>query len=338
MNNIYQKLRFFSRLKSPRIKLTGIAFLHLTGQRYLGLFIDPVLSCNFRCKMCYFSDPEIRKTYSGKMDDRQIEKIANALFHRALKLQIGCGAEPTLYKNLAHIIRLGHRYRIPYISMTTNGNLLTEDQMETYVKAGLNELTLSTHGITKKTYEELMVNGNFEIFCELLQMLARIKKKNPGFKIRINYTMNEDNIEELGNLFSFFEGIPFDILQLRPIQQIGDTAYRNFSLERIHSGYDRIIEPIRAECKRRDITLLAPTRKNLIVLEEEPETDNSVYEATYCYVSPHHCWKDDFDPDHDTYESYTRRTGLTRTLTRKIFGKSAGKKKEVTRKLNYTID
>ena len=338
MNNIYQKLRFFSRLKNPRIKLAGIEFLHLTGKRYLGIFLDPVLACNFRCKMCYFSDPEIRKTYTGKMDHNQLNKVAKALFHRALKLQIGCGAEPTLYKELAHIVRLGRLYNIPYISMTTNGNLLTGEQVEEYVRAGLDELTISTHGIKKETYEELMVNGDFDTFCRLLEILAAVKKKYPAFKIRINYTLNEDNIEELKSLFTFFDGIPFDILQLRPIQQIGDTAYHNFSLERIHACYDEIIGPIREKCKKRNIILLAPTKENLVVLEKEPETDNSIAEMTYCYISPHHCWKDDFNPDTDTYESYTRRIGLTKKLFRKIFGKSAKKEKEVTRKLNYTID
>ena len=57
--------------------------------------------------MCYFSDDEKRKEMHGNLTKQDMENIAEALFHRALKLQIGCGAEPSLYKNLVEIVRLG---------------------------------------------------------------------------------------------------------------------------------------------------------------------------------------------------------------------------------------
>lgn len=100
MKNIYNLFRIASRIRSQRLKLLGIYFLHMTRQRYLGVFIDPILACNFRCRMCYFSDGEKRKTLKGSLAFQDIEAISKSLYHRALKLQIGCGAEPTLYKDL----------------------------------------------------------------------------------------------------------------------------------------------------------------------------------------------------------------------------------------------
>ena len=111
--NFYKLLKLFSQIKSPRIKLGGLLAMHVLKKRYIGIFLDPVLACNLRCRMCYFSDAEKRKQMQGILAEEDVKLIAKALFHRALKLQIGCGAEPTLYKSLPSLVRLGKQYGIP---------------------------------------------------------------------------------------------------------------------------------------------------------------------------------------------------------------------------------
>ena len=90
--NIYNILRLGTQIKSRRLKLLGIWLFHVLGKRYIGIFLDPVLACNFRCKMCYFSDEQKRKSLRGTLKYEEIEAIAGSLFHRALKLQVGCSA------------------------------------------------------------------------------------------------------------------------------------------------------------------------------------------------------------------------------------------------------
>jgi molybdenum cofactor biosynthesis enzyme MoaA len=133
--------------------------------------------------MCYFSDEEKRKNCRGIFRFEDIERIAKALFERELKLQIGCGAEPTLYKDLIKIIALDKQYKISYISLTTNGNLLTKELISDATEAGLNEITLSTHGMTKKAYEHLMTNGRFDLFRQTLQYIKEVKTIYPKFKL-----------------------------------------------------------------------------------------------------------------------------------------------------------
>ena len=336
MKNVYSLLRIASRIRSQRIKLLGISFLHLTRRRYLGIFIDPVLACNFRCRMCYFSDTEKRKSLKGSMSFLDIETISKSLFHRALKLQIGCGAEPTLYRNLEGVVALGRKCKVPYISLTTNGNLLTYESLYNLVVAGLNELTLSMHGVTKETYEFMMVNGRYESFCVLIDAVAKIKQQYRDFKLRINYTMNEDNIEELSSLFDCFPDLPVDILQLRPIQKIGNTVYDNFSLDKLFSYFDAVIVPLRDECMRRGITCLVPTKENLVVLQDT-ETTDMITDATYCYISPDVCWKSDFDFYTQTFENYSRKHHLGWSLIKKVCLPAKKTSIKTTRKMNYSV-
>jgi len=333
MKNVYFLLKLNRYIRSPRVKNLGIYFLHLTNKRYLGIFLDPVLACNLRCRMCYFSDPEKRKTMKGVFDKEDIVRLADALFHRALKLQIGCGAEPSLFAHNREIIRIAKEKKVPYISMTTNANLFSEEDWWQLVEAGLDEVTLSVHGVTKESYEYFMEKAVFEKFHSALATLTEIKKKYPSFQIRLNYTVNKDNLDELQFFFDVFGNYLFDILQIRPIQQIGNTDYHDFSWKEIYEHYDFVIEKIKSECKEKGITCIAPAKNDLIADENENST---VVESTYCYVSPKYVWKDDFNLKEDDYESYAKRTHLGRKLLANVFRSKKSFEKS-KKKLNYEI-
>lgn len=339
--NFYRLFGLFGKLQSPRVKLLGLYVLHITGKRYLGVFLDPVLACNFRCKMCYFSDEEKRKSMHGSLSPDEISQAAKALFHRTLKLQIGCGAEPTLYKELEQIVRIGKKYGIPYISLTTNGNLLTESKLTALVRAGLNEITISLHGIKKETYEFLMTNGKFDRFLRLLNDLKEVKKEFPAFKVRINYTMNADNIEELGEFWSVFNDIPIDVLQLRPIQEIGKSEYDNFDLNKISDSFENILIPLVESCKSKKIICLTPDKSNLVALKENtPDKNKIIEDLTYCYYSPNGCLNDGFDYKTENFETYSKRTKRGTFILKNLFKYSAGTtghEKEVTRRMNYSV-
>jgi molybdenum cofactor biosynthesis enzyme MoaA len=286
--------------------------------------------------MCYFSDEEKRKSYRGIFRFEDIELIAKALFGRALKLQIGCGAEPTLHKDLIKIIALGKQYKIPYISLTTNGNLLTKEQISKAAGAGLNEITLSTHGLTKKTYEYLMTNGRFDLFMQTLQHVKEVKTQYPAFRLRINHTINNDNVDELAHLWNVI-GNEVNILQIRPVQKIGNSEYADFDMTGIYNRYDTVLAPVAEECKRRKITCLIPAKKHVLALKNDEIQDGVVESETYCYVSPQGCWQDDFDYRTETFGSYARKHHLGSRLFAGIFTRSETGKTNVSRKMNYSI-
>ena len=242
--NLYKLMKMAVGHGLPQpVKLAGLAMLYRLRRRTAGVFLDPVLACNLRCRMCYFSDPVKRASMKGFMSDSQLDDRAKALFPYALKLQIGCGAEPTLYPRLEEIITLGRQYGVPYISLTSNGQLIGSGKcpLEPLVRAGLNELTLSLHGTTREVYENLMPGADFDTFGRLTTEIARVKRLFPEFKLRVNYTVNSLNVLDLKddrfwNLWHE-DGMP-DIVQLRPVQKIGESNWQDFDpqlLERIYN-------------------------------------------------------------------------------------------------------
>jgi MoaA/NifB/PqqE/SkfB family radical SAM enzyme len=331
--NIYKLLKLNRVVKNHRIKFLMLYLLHKFKMRYLAVNLDPVMACNLRCKMCYFTDADYVKTLKGQFKEEELNQVAKTIFKRALKLQIGCGTEPTLYKDLEKIVELGKAYKVPYISITTNANLLDEEKIEALLKAGLNEFTISLHGVNKESYENFMKKASYEKFHNAFKAFEKLKLEY-DFKVRINYTFNKDNFYELSEIFNHFSGKSFDILQIRPIQKIGNTEYNDFVLESIRSDYPQLIKDIRNECKQNNITLLAP---NEIPKASETNASSFIFDYTFCYISPNKFWKPNFDWRTETFEDFSHEIGWSKLLFSNVF-KSKTKLKTLSNRLNYEID
>ena len=341
--DIYKILKFNNAIKSHRIKFLGLWLLSVLNKRYLAIQFDPVLACNLRCKMCYFSDADfVKKNMKGIFQEEDLEGLANINFKNALKLQIGCGAEPTLFKHNTKLIQIAKKHKVPHISMVTNGNLLDQKDVNDFAHAGLNEFILSMHGVSKSTYEDLMDKGDYEKFHEVLKNITNQKESNPKLKLRINYTFNADNFHELKDFFKIYNQYAIDVIQLRPIDKIGESTYNNFSLKSIEKDYAAISEYLKHEATKRGITLLLPKTIN----REESKSfsvktkNNSSYllPFTYCYVSPKYYWRDDFDWKNETFSNWKKRNHWNKTLFKNIFVSKKELEKPNRNMLNYSVE
>jgi len=331
--NVYKLLRLNRLIKNHRIKFFGLYLLHKLNLRYLAVNLDPVMACNLRCKMCYFTDAEYVKTLKGQFKPQELDRVAKVIFNRALKLQIGCGTEPTLYKNLESIVALGKKYNVPYISLTTNANLLTEEKIENLLKEGLNEFTISLHGVNKESYESFMKKASYEKFHNAFKAFAKLKESY-NFKVRINYTFNKDNFYELKDFFDHFDGRSFDILQIRPIQRLGNTEYNDFDLDSLRDDYPAMIARIRSNCKANNITLLASDE---IPINNSINSSSFIFDYTFCYVSPDKFWKPEFNWKTQSFNDFSREIDWSNTLFTNIF-KSKLELRNLSNRLNYEIE
>lgn len=340
IGNLKQKVAArVSRSAHTRLKLALIALLHSLHKRYIGVYIDPILACNLRCKMCYFSDPERVKEMKGSLNREDVEALAHSLFSHALRLQVGCGAEPTLSPEALHLIELGKSYRVPFISLITNGNLLSYQDIEAYARAGLNELTLSLHGTTRHTYEYLMERGSFDKFLQLLEHAHAVKQCFPSLHIRINYTLNEDNLADLALFPQLLAPYAIDKVQIRPVQKIGDSAYNNFSMTLLIDNYETVLLPVQQQLCERGITVLCPTKEKMAKTHNPPRRLDVLFEEfTYYYLSPKSLGKAGIDFRTTPFDTYASRQKILRRIFKAMATpNNAYQEKEAytTKKLNY---
>lgn len=337
----YRLLSLVAGRKLPgAFKVFGLSAMHILRRRTVAVYIDPSTGCNLRCRMCYFSNPE-HDSRARQISPERLDAAARAFYRRALKVQIGCGTEPTLYKNLDTIIADAKAQGVPYISLTTNGQLLAADptRLESMIKAGLNEITISAHGTRAQTYEYLMPGARFDRFCHLVEILADLKKRYPAFTIRLNFTFNSMNIADLAPepFWDLWSAVTPDIIQLRPVQNMGGTAWTDYDTSALKQHYDNTIARIVADCRSRNIRIIAPEKEQLDTVDDQQDWATAAIEdVCYCYISPDGIYKPDFNETQDTYESYHRRHHTLRHGLTLIFSHKS-RRRNASKKLNYTV-
>ncbi|HTS10143.1 MAG TPA: radical SAM protein [Candidatus Eisenbacteria bacterium] len=316
MDRFYKLLQMNRLVHSHRLKFAGLLAMHYLRQRYLCLRFDPVMSCNLRCQMCYFSAPDFVKEHTGRFSWEQVERLAEVFFPWTLQLYIGCGTEPTTYKRFLDIHSLARKHRVPMVGMVSNGQLLTAEHVERLVDERLDELTLSTHGVTRETYERLMTRASFDKFLHLLETLDSIKRRKglSAPQLRMNYTVNPANLDELSSFFDTYGKVNIRTLQVRPIIDFGTQQYRE-KLDSYQSRYKGILTQLRKECERRQIRLLANFDD---FLYSKRTTQAALHDEITVYIDPETISKAGFDYQHESYLAYCKRTGWSKSIARKM--------------------
>lgn len=198
----------------------------------------------------------------------------------------------------------------------------------------MNEVTVSLHGVFEETYHEMMTKGNYRVFMEVLMVIKQLKIKYPHFKLRINYTFNENNFHELNHFWEVFNELPIDILQIRSIQQIGNSSYQNFSLDKIIPVYDEMLVSLKEHCKNRDVLFLASSKEQL---SSKLSLNSIIRDFTYCYISPNFFWQDDFKWKKETYNQYAKRVNWSLQILKNVFASKKRLKKLENKTLNYEV-
>jgi len=306
-----------NRLLPARLKFAAALAADIVGARHLVVRLDPIIACNLKCGMCYFSDEKFLPPGPARRFTKEdIDRLAEMFFPQALQVHIGCGTEPTMFKGYPALVEVARKHKVPFIGFTTNGQLLTAGHLRSMIESGLSEITLSTHGVRKETYERLMAGSSFDRYHANLRMLVDLKKalKTDRPRIRINYTVNSSNLAELPEFFTRFDDYGISVLQVRPMADIGDTAYRWEDLSAHATEFNDTVALLAEECRARDITLLAGT-----VDPQAVNTYASVYEVAVMRVlDPNMTWTPDFDFRAMTYREYKKRWKYRQQLLRYI--------------------
>jgi molybdenum cofactor biosynthesis enzyme MoaA len=311
VRTVYRLLKLNHLIRNPRLKLASIALAHAVGLRHLVVRLDPVVACNLRCTMCYFSDKQYVRTHKGIFSSDEIARIAALLFPRALLVVVGCGAEPTLYKDFPEIVRLAKQHAVPNVSMVTNAQLLTEKHIEHLVDYGLDEIMISVHGTTRETYERFMAGASFEKLHAVLQTLRDVKSRRRSLfpRLRINYTVNSENIDELTALFDVFGDYDLSTLQIRPVMDLGGQ-YRDPIGTAELAKFRAVTAALGREAHVRGVTYLA----NVGDPTYTQPASSAVFQAVNRGISPEKVWREDFNWRNETYEDYCIRTRWIRKL------------------------
>lgn len=157
--------------------------------------------CNLRCKHCY----EDAGTYRPELSTEErflavdsLSKIAGV----GLPALSFSGGEPLLRKDFFEVAAYARR-KIPYVSVATNGTLLTKDNVSQMKNVGIDFVEVSLDGATKTVHEGFrQVRGCFEKTMKGIENCV-----NEGLETCIASTIQRENLGEVEKLIKTADGL-----------------------------------------------------------------------------------------------------------------------------------
>lgn len=212
MANYFYKIKTYYR--------NGISYV-LGSERVFGppihVHVEITNICNFRCVYCPQSLPDehFKILGRGKMSLDTFRRIVDKLTLRynIERLILTRDGEPLVHPRLEEFIKYA-RSRIPIVTLSSNGSLLTEHRADALIASGLSMMK-GDFCYDKNLYEDLRVGGSYDKTLQgYLNILKAAKKRNVFFQLVIldlasyqydNTSEILDSVERLKTLFAGFE-------------------------------------------------------------------------------------------------------------------------------------
>ena len=201
--------------------------------------------CNYHCKHCgnnsvCVKETDLKKNEIYDLLDQMIEM-------KLLKINF-TGGEPTTNPNLIDYIRYV-KGRIPRITITTNGSLITKEKAKELKDAGLNMAKVSLDGMSDFHDEFRNSKGAYE------KVINAIKNfKECGIEVRVQSTLTKDNQDDLLKVMEVLSDLRISHQTIVPVCPIG-RAEKEMMLSKeeykkfIERMYQKVIELIKKGTK-----------------------------------------------------------------------------------------
>lgn len=172
--------------------------------------------CNFRCRYCM--DPDVR--FMRRMDllrDSEmlhLVRVAASLGVRRIRLT---GGEPALHPTLLELIADLHAIGLDDLAMTTNGSVLTRDELRACRDAGLDRITVSLDTLREDRFAHIARSTS--TVARVVQTIEDAVAVGLG-PVKVNVVVmrgfNDDELPDLAGLARRF-GVDVRLIEFMPL-------------------------------------------------------------------------------------------------------------------------
>jgi len=162
---------------------------YLSSYPYKGV-LNLTDACNLRCRFCeiHYVFQKYPIQYKNFINLRILKGYYPLLSRMKSLAFYGATGEPLLNPNSSDIIRfLKNKNPEIFLSVNTNGLLLTDRNIRAMVEVGFDGVLISIHSASKKAYQYL-VGGNYDNLIKNIGKLAKEKNEQAKEKPRVGLT------------------------------------------------------------------------------------------------------------------------------------------------------
>jgi len=169
--------------------------------------------CNLKCKHCYSISGNV--DFAGELNTAQVYDVMDDLKAFKVPVLILSGGEPLLRPD---IFDISHRAKDMgfYVGLSSNGTLITKDNIDLIAKVNYNYLGVSLDGIGETNDQFRGKNG---AFSEALTGIRLAQDK--GIKVGMRFTATMDNIHQLPDMLALMKNENVDKFYLSHLSYAG---------------------------------------------------------------------------------------------------------------------
>lgn len=247
----------------------------LINHRLIDLFWECTLTCNAKCKHCGSSAE--KKKYDGELTTEEIKnafkQIASDMDASKILINV-TGGEPLVRKDLCEVMEYATNELGFHWGMTTNGILLTEENIEKLRKANMETISISIDGIEETHNKFRGVPNSYQI---IINNIKNLKKAGYVKHIQVTTVFHKENINQMEELYQIMLGLGMDSWRLVSMDPIG-RANENDNLLLNGKEIKQLLDFIKSKKKDRrlEVTYGCP---GFLGLEYEKEVRKNYF---YC--------------------------------------------------------
>ncbi|MBI2314002.1 MAG: heme d1 biosynthesis radical SAM protein NirJ [Betaproteobacteria bacterium] len=153
--------------------------------------------CNLACKHCYSISAD--KDFPGELSSKEVCEVMDNLRQFGVPVLILSGGEPLLRPDIYEIARRAKHLDF-YVGLSSNGTLITEQNIGEIADVGFDYVGVSLDGIQATHDRFRRMEGAFDKSLNAIRLC-----RDAGTKIGVRFTMTRDNAHDLPALLRLVE-------------------------------------------------------------------------------------------------------------------------------------
>lgn len=206
-----QSFELYSYFKGGLSDVIPLAPLHI--------YIEPTNICNLNCLHC------ARWSIKRKLQHMELSVFTEAINQIKKvgwnpRITLTGQGEPLLHREIMDFVRLAHDNGI-FVSIISNGTVLTEELGVKLIKAGLDRMQFSFDSVDKKVYEGIRRGSNYEkTLKNILDFVALNEKMGHPCYVSIASVQSKKVADKKEEFVKFWEKYPVDNVFLAPLSNL----------------------------------------------------------------------------------------------------------------------
>lgn len=211
------------------------------------VIIDVTELCNLSCTHC--PHPEFKQSsfYAGRslsfeLSAKAVTEVATSGEGVVQYVRFASDGEPLINKSIYPMLEDAVRRSGTFVSLTTNGTLLTDARIEQLIATGVHLVDISIDAFSPETYAAIRVRGDLNVTRgNTERLIRRVRESGSRMRIAVSYIEQPNNAHETADFERYWN----------------DAGAHSVAIRRLHSASGAVISV--AEVMRKKVA--AETRR-----------------------------------------------------------------------------